>query len=73
MTHCFACLIGEQDGRRFDSAAVRRLGRFARECSTVRIDDVREGAVAFAARERGARTRGCVPGTAHAQAKRAVG
>jgi hypothetical protein len=44
-----ACLIEEQDGERFDSAAVRWLGRFALECSTVRIEDLREGAVAFEA------------------------
>jgi hypothetical protein len=44
-----ACLIEEQDGQRYESAAVRWLGRFALECPTVRIEDLREGAVAFAA------------------------
>jgi hypothetical protein len=44
-----ACLIEEQDGERFESAAVRWLGRFALECPTVRIEDLREGVVAFEA------------------------
>jgi hypothetical protein len=44
-----ACLIEEQDGERYESAAVRWLGRFALECPTVRIEDLREGAVAFEA------------------------
>jgi hypothetical protein len=44
-----ACLIEEQDGERFERAAVRWLGRFALERPTVRIEDLREGAVAFAA------------------------
>ena len=44
-----ACLIEEQDDEQFERAAVRWLGRFALERPTVRIVDVREGAVAFAA------------------------
>jgi hypothetical protein len=44
-----ACLIEEQDGERFESAAVRWLGRFALECSTVRIKDLREGPAAVGA------------------------
>ena len=44
-----ACLIEEQDGERYDSAAVRWLGRFALECPTVRIEDLREGVTAFEA------------------------
>ena len=43
------CLIEEQDSERFERAAVRWLGRFALERSSVRIEDLREGAIAFAA------------------------
>jgi hypothetical protein len=44
-----ALLIEEQDAEQFERAAVRWLGRFALERPTVRIEDLREGAVAFAA------------------------
>jgi len=44
-----ACLIEEQDAGQFERAAVRWLGRFALERPTVRIEDLREGAVAFEA------------------------
>ena len=44
-----ACLIEEQDAERFERAAVRWLGRFALERPTVRIEDLREAAVAFEA------------------------
>jgi hypothetical protein len=44
-----ACLIEEHDRDRFERAAVRWLGRFALERPSVRIEDLREGAVAFAA------------------------
>jgi hypothetical protein len=44
-----ACLIEEQDAERFERAAVRWLGRFALERPTVRIEDLREGAIAFEA------------------------
>ena len=44
-----ACLIEEHDAEQFERAAVRWLGRFALERPSVRIEDLREGAVAFAA------------------------
>jgi hypothetical protein len=44
-----ACLIEEQDAEQFERAAVRWLGRFALERPSVRIEDLREGAIAFAA------------------------
>jgi len=44
-----ACLIEEHDAEQFDRAAVRWLGRFALERPSVRIEDLREAAVAFAA------------------------
>ena len=44
-----ACLIEEQDAEQFERAAVRWLGRFALERPSVRIEDLREGAVAFQA------------------------
>jgi len=46
-----ACLVGEQDTERFERAAVRWLGRFALECQSVRIEDLRAGMVAFEALE----------------------
>ena len=42
-------LMAQQGDRRFERAAVRWLGRFALERPTVRIEDLREGAIAFAA------------------------
>ena len=44
-----ACLIEEQDAEQFERAAVRWLGRFALERPSVRIEDLRDGAVAFEA------------------------
>ena len=44
-----ACLIEEHDSEQFERAAVRWLGRFALERPSVRIEDLREGAVAFEA------------------------
>jgi hypothetical protein len=44
-----AYLIKEQDFEQFERAAVRWLGRFALERPSVRIEDLREAAVAFEA------------------------
>ena len=44
-----ACLIEEQDADQFERAAVRWLGRFALERPSVRIEDLREAAIAFEA------------------------
>jgi hypothetical protein len=42
-------LISEQDAERFERAAVRWLARLSLEVSTVRIEDLRAGLIAFEA------------------------
>ena len=60
-----AYLIKEQDFEQFERAAVRWLGRFALERPSVRIEDLREAAVAFEALSAN-------PDGAPARARRAV-